>query len=97
MNNGGGAKPIRLPIELRVSDNGAGVDPALRDRIFDPFVTTKLNGQGLGLALVRKMAGDMRGRISHERSEKEGWTHFRLHLQIAGDLRATAREMEQSA
>ncbi|MFM5931173.1 MAG: two-component system sensor histidine kinase NtrB [Novosphingobium sp.] len=78
-----GAKPVRLPIELRVSDNGPGVDPAMRDHIFEPFVTTKKTGQGLGLALVRKLVRDMNGRITHERDEAGGWTHFRLHLPIA--------------
>lgn len=78
-----GAKPVRLPIELRVSDNGSGVDPAMRDHIFEPFVTTKKSGQGLGLALVRKLVRDMNGRITHERDEAAGWTHFRLHLPLA--------------
>ncbi|WP_254049787.1 nitrogen regulation protein NR(II) [Novosphingobium sp. TH158] len=78
-----GAKPVRLPIELRVSDNGPGVDPAMRDHIFEPFVTTKKTGQGLGLALVRKLVRDMNGRITHERDESGGWTHFRLHLPLA--------------
>ena len=77
--------PVRLPIELRISDNGAGVDPALRDHIFEPFVTGKRNGQGLGLALVRKLARDMNGHITHDREEArqsgaDSWTHFRLHL-----------------
>ena len=81
-----GARPVRLPIELRVSDNGPGVDPAMRDHIFEPFVTTKKSGQGLGLALVRKLVRDMNGRITHERDEAGGWTHFRLHLPLA-DLR----------
>jgi len=76
-------RPVRLPIEVRVSDNGPGVDPALRDHIFEPFVTSKKNGQGLGLALVNKLVRDMDGRITHERDEKAGWTHFRLHLQLA--------------
>jgi two-component system nitrogen regulation sensor histidine kinase GlnL len=78
-----GGQPVRLPIELRVSDNGPGVDPAMRERIFDPFVTTKKSGQGLGLALVRKLVGEMNGRISHEQDEAGGWTHFRLHMPLA--------------
>jgi two-component system nitrogen regulation sensor histidine kinase GlnL len=85
-------KPVRLPIELRVSDNGPGVDPAMRERIFDPFVTTKKSGQGLGLALVRKLVGDMNGRISHERDDAGGWTHFRLHLPLAHEPRRESRK-----
>jgi len=73
-------RPIKLPIEVRVSDNGPGVDPALRDHIFEPFVSSKKNGQGLGLALVNKLVRDMDGRISHERDESAGMTHFRVHL-----------------
>lgn len=76
-------RPIRLPIEVRVSDNGPGIDPALRDHIFEPFVSGKKNGQGLGLALVSKLVRDMNGRISHERDEATGWTHFRIHLPMA--------------
>jgi two-component system nitrogen regulation sensor histidine kinase GlnL len=76
-------KPVRLPIELRVSDNGRGIDPAMREHIFEPFVTTKKSGQGLGLALVRKLVGDMNGRITHDRDDAGGWTHFRLHLAVA--------------
>jgi two-component system nitrogen regulation sensor histidine kinase GlnL len=90
-------KPVRLPIELRVSDNGPGVDPAMRDHIFEPFVTTKKSGQGLGLALVRKLVRDMNGRITHEREDQElaaggGWTHFRIHLPLAQDVRKTRRK-----
>ena len=81
-------KPVRLPIELRVSDNGPGVDPAMREHIFDPFVSTKKHGQGLGLALVRKLMREMNGRISHERDEAGGWTHFRVHLPLAEPARA---------
>lgn len=77
-----GARAVRLPIELRISDNGPGVDPAMRDHIFEPFVTSKKSGQGLGLALVRKLVRDMNGRIAHERDEAGGWTHFRLHLPV---------------
>jgi two-component system nitrogen regulation sensor histidine kinase GlnL len=74
-------RPVKLPIEVMVSDNGPGVDPALREHIFEPFVSSKKNGQGLGLALVRKLVADMDGRIGHDRDE--GWTHFRVHLPMA--------------
>jgi len=76
-------KAVRLPIEVRVSDNGPGVDPGVRDHIFEPFVTSKKTGQGLGLALVRKLVRDMNGRITYDRDEMGGWTHFRLHLPMA--------------
>ena len=75
--------PVRLPVELRVSDNGPGIDPSMRDHIFEPFVTTKKSGQGLGLPLVRKLGRDMNGRITHERDEESGLTHFRVHLPLA--------------
>lgn len=76
-------RTVRLPIEIAISDNGAGVDPTLRDRLFEPFVSSKSHGQGLGLALVRKLMRDMNGSISHERESSKGLTHFRLHLPLA--------------
>ena len=76
-------RPVKLPIEIQVSDNGPGVDPTMEEHIFEPFVSSKPNGQGLGLALVQKLVRDMDGRISHERDEIGGWTHFRLHLPMA--------------
>ncbi|HEX8057391.1 MAG TPA: ATP-binding protein [Novosphingobium sp.] len=91
LHSGKAGKPVRLPIELRVSDNGPGVDPAMREHIFEPFVTSKKTGQGLGLALVRKLVRDMNGRISHERDDANGWTHFRLHLPMAGETRSRSR------
>lgn len=88
----GDGRSVRLPIEIRVSDNGPGIDPAMREHIFEPFVTTKPQGQGLGLALVRKLMRDMNGRISHERDEATGWTHFRVHLPLADELAAHRRK-----
>ena len=76
-------RPIKLPIEVQVSDNGPGIDPALREHIFEPFVSSKPNGQGLGLALVNKLVRDMNGRITHERDEAAGLTHFRVQLPMA--------------
>ena len=77
-------KATRLPIEITVTDAGAGIDEAIRDHVFEPFVTSKANGQGLGLALVRKLVRDMGGRIRHERDERGGLTHFRINLPVAG-------------
>lgn len=82
-----GGIPVRLPIELRVSDNGPGVEAAMRDHIFEPFVTSKKSGQGLGLPLVRKLVRDMNGRITYDRDEEGGWTHFRVHLPLAPEQR----------
>ena len=77
-----------LPIEITISDNGPGIDPALRDHVFEPFVSSKPSGQGLGLALVRKLMRDMRGNVSHDRDPRAGLTHFRLHLAQAPRPRA---------
>ena len=85
-------QPVRLPIELRGSDNGPGVDPAMRDHIFEPFVTTKKTGQGRGLPLVRQLVRDMNGRIGHDRDEANGWTHFRIHLPLATEMRSRSRK-----
>lgn len=76
-------RSVRLPIELTVTDNGPGIDPSVRDRVFEPFVTSKKGGQGLGLALVRKLVSDMDGRIAHERDERAGVTRFRINLAVA--------------
>ncbi|PKP60825.1 MAG: PAS domain-containing sensor histidine kinase, partial [Alphaproteobacteria bacterium HGW-Alphaproteobacteria-9] len=73
-------RAVTLPIEITISDNGPGIDPALRDHVFEPFVSSKPSGQGLGLALVRKLMRDMGGNVSHERDACAGLTHFRLHL-----------------
>jgi two-component system nitrogen regulation sensor histidine kinase GlnL len=81
-------RSVRLPIELTVSDDGPGIDPSLRDHVFEPFVTSKPGGQGLGLALVRKLVRDMDGRIAHERDECACLTHFRIHLPAARQGRA---------
>lgn len=73
-------RAVPLPIEITISDNGPGIDPALRDHVFEPFVSSKPSGQGLGLSLVRKLVRDMNGNVGHERDKRAGLTHFRLHL-----------------
>ena len=76
-------KATRLPVEILVTDNGPGIAPELRDHVFEPFVSGKAQGQGLGLALVRKLVRDMGGRIAHERDDKAGLTAFRINLAVA--------------
>lgn len=76
-------KATRLPVEVVVADNGPGIAPELRDHVFEPFVSSKAHGQGLGLALVRKLVRDMGGRIAHERDDKAGVTAFRINLAVA--------------
>ena len=70
----------------------AGVRSPAGPDVFEPFVTSKKSGQGLGLALVRRLLRDMNGRINHERDEAGGWTHFRLHLAMAQEPRRSAQE-----
>ena len=62
------------PATLRVSvtDNGPGLDPALADRIFRPFFTTKARGTGLGLALVQKIIVTHNGRVTAANAEGGG-------------------------
>ena len=61
---------VSLPLEFRVHDNGPGVPEDLLPILFDPFVTTKQNGSGLGLALVAKIVGDHGGVIECESSPR---------------------------
>jgi two-component system nitrogen regulation sensor histidine kinase GlnL len=53
-----------LPLQIQVCDNGPGVPDDIRDEIFDPFVSGKENGTGLGLALASKIISDHDGWIS---------------------------------
>jgi len=67
---------VTLPLEFCVRDNGPGVSPDLVPHMFDPFVTTKTNGTGLGLALVAKIVGDHGGVIECDSQPRR--TLFRI-------------------
>ena len=55
-----------LPLQITIEDNGQGVPDDIRSILFDPFITTKANGTGLGLALVAKTVKDHGGVIEYE-------------------------------
>jgi two-component system nitrogen regulation sensor histidine kinase GlnL len=74
----GSAERVHLPLQVIVRDNGPGIPEEVRATLFEPFVTTKRGGQGLGLALVAKLVTDQGGLI--ECDSRPGRTTFRLSL-----------------
>lgn len=76
----GKATPVSLPLEFCVRDNGPGVPEDLMPHLFDPFVTTKTSGSGLGLALVAKIVGDHGGVIECESHPRK--TLFRILMPV---------------
>ncbi|HSF94590.1 MAG TPA: ATP-binding protein [Thermohalobaculum sp.] len=79
-----------LPLQIVVTDNGSGVPEELQRHIFEPFVTSKGGGSGLGLALVSKIISDHGGVISCE--SEPGWTRFRMLLPVAAERASDAEE-----
>nr|WP_294550466.1 ATP-binding protein [uncultured Rhodopila sp.] len=69
-----------LPLFVAVRDNGPGIPEDIRPHLFEPFVTSKATGSGLGLSLVAKIVGDHGGLI--EVDSRPGRTEFRLHLPV---------------
>lgn len=72
----GTSERISLPMQFAVIDNGPGVAEEVRAHIFDPFVTTKTNGSGLGLAMVAKIVGDHGGVVECDSEPRK--TVFRV-------------------
>ena len=77
---GDGKGSAVLPIEILVIDNGPGVPEHILDHLFNPFITDKRDGQGLGLALVDKLVRDMNGFVQYSRDQEAGESTFRILL-----------------
>jgi two-component system, NtrC family, nitrogen regulation sensor histidine kinase GlnL len=69
-----------LPIEIAVIDNGPGAPDDIVEHLFEPFVTGKREGRGLGLPLVEKLVGDMGGIVQYDREGDPPHTIFRILL-----------------
>ncbi len=79
----GSTERVELPLTVAVRDNGPGITEDIRPHLFDPFVSSKPSGSGLGLALVAKVVSDHGGLI--EVDSRPGRTDFRLHLPVLSD------------
>jgi two-component system, NtrC family, nitrogen regulation sensor histidine kinase GlnL len=74
----GGNERVALPLEVTVQDTGPGIPQALKPYLFDPFVSTKMKGKGLGLAIVAKIVRDHGGIIECDANNRN--TTFRILL-----------------
>ncbi len=91
----GAGQRISLPLEIVIEDNGPGISPDLLPILFDPFITTKANGSGLGLALVAKIVGDHGGVIDSD--SRPGRTRFRILLPVAKGLKMPDEDTSEVA
>ncbi len=79
---------VSLPFMIEIEDTGSGIPAHVKDHLFDPFVTTKHTGTGLGLALVAKIVADHGGIVECESQPRQ--TVFRLLLPITTTLKQTS-------
>lgn len=75
-------RDVDAGVVITIADTGHGIPTDALDRVFDDFYTTKARGSGLGLSIVRRLVGDMGGRI-HVRSEPGRGTSFHIELPAA--------------
>jgi len=82
-------------VEVAVSDSGTGLDAKILGKLFTPFVTTKVNGVGLGLGICRRIAEAHNGALSGSNQATRG-AQFRLTLPIVSDESANGNEGKAS-
>ena len=70
-----------LPVQVEIIDNGRGIKPDLAPNVFEPFVSGRINGSGLGLTLVSAILAEMGGWVNFE--SVPGNTVFRVSLPVA--------------
>jgi len=73
---------VSLPVMVTVEDNGSGIPESIRAHLFEPFVSSKEQGRGLGLAVVAKIASDL-GIVVELDQEFDGGTRFIVWLAVA--------------
>ncbi len=73
---------LALPVNVHISDNGPGIPSHIRDHLFEPFISSKEQGRGLGLAVVAKIAADL-GVVVELDERQEVGTGFAVHLPLA--------------
>ncbi|GBQ85187.1 two component sensor histidine kinase NtrB [Gluconacetobacter johannae DSM 13595] len=78
---------VELPLVVSVRDSGPGIPDSIRPHLFEPFLTTKASGSGLGLALAGKIIGDHGGVI--EIDSQPGRTEVLLHLPVVAEGKDT--------
>lgn len=91
----GGAHRVQLPLMVSVIDNGPGIAEDVATNLFDPFVTSKSDGNGLGLALVAKVIGDHGGIVEFDSGDRG--TEFVLRLPMHTDNAAAADMQDEGS
>ena len=82
-----------VPVQVEVIDDGVGIPEDIRDHIFDPFVTKKTGGSGLGLAMVASVVADHGGMVEVE--SMPGATLFRTNFPVASAGAAPMQPVEE--
>ncbi|HFB2048591.1 MAG: two-component sensor histidine kinase [Hyphomicrobiaceae bacterium] len=81
----GSAPHTSLPLVIEIADNGVGIPDGLSAHVFDPFVSSKCSGSGLGLSFVAKIIDDHGGTVEFERLN--GQTIFRVLMPLHDNIR----------